>query len=62
VTYDIAREAARIRALAGLRTPDALIIATAVVTTADILVTNDRSWRTDAETVAPGLRVCVLSD
>ena len=62
VTYDIAREAARIRAVAGLRTPDALIIATAVVAGTDILVTNDRSWRTVAETVAPDLRVCILSD
>jgi len=62
VTYDIAREAARIRAAAGLRTPDALIIATAVVTGTDILVTNDRSWRAIAEATVPDLRLCVLSD
>ena len=63
VSYDVAREAARIRAVAGLRTPDALIIATAIVIEADILVTNDRSWRVlaEAEAYAPGLQVCLLS-
>ena len=44
VSYEIAREAARIRSVTELRTPDALIIATAVVTAADVVVTNDRSW------------------
>lgn len=61
VSYDIAREAARIRAATGFRTPDALIIATAIVIEADILVTNDRSWRAAAEAVAPDLRVLLLS-
>lgn len=61
VTYDIAREAARIRAETGLRTPDALIVATALVIEADILVTNDRSWPAAVETLASGLRVHLLS-
>jgi predicted nucleic acid-binding protein len=61
VSYEIAREAARIRAATGLRTPDALIIATALVTEVDILVTGDRSWRATTEVVAPGLRLCMLS-
>lgn len=61
VGYDIAREAARIRAATGLRTPDALIIATALVIEADMLVTNDRSWSAAVEAVAPGLRLCLLS-
>lgn len=62
VSYDIAREAARMRAATGIRTPDALIIATALVTGVDILVTNDRSWRAGAAAIAPGLKVCLLAD
>ncbi len=62
VTYDIAREAARIRAMSGIRAPDALIIATALVTGADVLVTNDRSWLLRQEVVAPSLDICLLAD
>jgi predicted nucleic acid-binding protein len=62
VSYDIAREAAQIRAATGLRTPEALIIATALVTGADVLVTNDRSWRAGAQAIVPGLRLCLLVD
>jgi len=62
VTYDIAREAARLRASTGVRAPDALIIATALVTQADVLVTNDRSWPTRLAPLAPGLTVCLLAD
>ena len=45
VTYDVAREAARLRASTDLPMPDALIVASAVVTGADLVVTDDRSWR-----------------
>lgn len=62
VSYDIAREAARIRSVTGLRTPDALIIASAVVTAADILLTNDLSWQAAVETAAPSLRVHRLAE
>ena len=62
VSYDIAREAARIRAVSGIRAPDALIIATALITGADILVTNDRSWLLRSEVIAPGLAVLLLAD
>lgn len=62
VTYDIAREAARIRASAGVRAPDALIIATALVIHADVLVTNDRSWPTRLAPLAPSLTLCLLTD
>ena len=62
VTYDIAREAARIQAGSGVRAPDALIIATALVTHADILVTNDRSWPTRLAPLVPTLTVCLLAD
>ena len=62
VNYDIAREAARVRATTGMRTPDALIVATALVTGVDLLVTNDRSWAAGLESIAPSLRLCLLTD
>ena len=62
VTYDVAREAARIRAATGLGTPDALIVASAIASNADVLVTNDRSWPTRLGDEIPGLDVLVLSD
>ena len=62
VTYDIAREAARIRADSDIRAPDALIIATAVVTKADMLVTNDRTLRNRAKLTVPELVICLLGD
>jgi predicted nucleic acid-binding protein len=62
VTYEIAREAARIRAISEIRAPDALVMATAVVTDADLLVTNDRSWPNRAKLAAPDLVICLLAD
>jgi predicted nucleic acid-binding protein len=62
VSYDIAREAARIRAVTNLRTPDALIIATALVTETHVLVTNDGSWASAGLAAAPGLEFCRLSE
>ena len=62
VTYEIAREAARLRAASDLRMPDALIIATALEEEVDVLVTNDRSWPAAIASVAPGIQVCVLAD
>lgn len=57
VTYDVAREAARIRASSDLRMPDALIVATARVSDADILVTGDRSWRLRLKALMPELGI-----
>ncbi len=62
VDYDIAREAARIRAATAMRMPDALILASAVVTDVDLLVTNDRAWKDRLPAHAPGLRLCLLGD
>lgn len=62
VTYEIAREAARVRAVSDIRAPDALIIATAVVTNADMLVTNDRSWPNRAKLAIPDLAICLMAD
>jgi predicted nucleic acid-binding protein len=39
----VAEEAARIRGVYNLKVPDAIIVATAVVHKADVLLTNDRS-------------------
>lgn len=50
-TYEVAREAARIRATTGLAMPDALVIASAAVTGIDFVLTNDRSWKGAAEAV-----------
>ena len=46
VTLDtaLARETARVRAATGLRTPDAIQVATARLARADAIVTNDRRW------------------
>lgn len=62
VDYDVAREGARLRAQSSLRTPDALILATAVVSGIDVLVTNDSAWKTHISALAPGLHLCVLTD
>lgn len=45
VTYGVAREAARVRAMTGLRMPVALVVASALAVDADFLVTSDHSWR-----------------
>ncbi len=44
VTRNIVLEAARIRALYGYRTPDAIILATAKEHSATLVVTNDQQW------------------
>jgi predicted nucleic acid-binding protein len=55
VTYDIAREAARVRAMTDLPMPDALIISSARVIGADLLVTIDRSWRPRLREILPDM-------
>jgi predicted nucleic acid-binding protein len=62
VTYEVAREAARLRAEAGLSTPDSLILATAVVAGATVVVTNDARWRASVQDALPGLAICCLED
>jgi predicted nucleic acid-binding protein len=62
VTYGVAREAARLRAATDLPMPDAIIVASAAVTDADILVTNDRAWPARLRPIVPDLSVVVLAD
>jgi predicted nucleic acid-binding protein len=55
VTLDtaLARETALVRAATGLRTPDAIQVATARLAGADAIVTNDRRW--DGKVTDPAL-------
>jgi predicted nucleic acid-binding protein len=45
INLAVAREAAKIRARLGFRTPDALIVATGIVHKVKYLVTNDGAWK-----------------
>ncbi len=45
LTFAVADEAARLRATHGLRTPDAIQLATARACGADMVLTNDAKWR-----------------
>jgi predicted nucleic acid-binding protein len=61
VTYDIAREAARLRAASDLPMPDALIVASALMLGADMIVTDDRAWSSRLGDVAPDLEILQLT-
>ncbi len=45
IDLGVAQEAASVRATQGLKTPDAIVVATAVVTQVGQLVTNDKRWK-----------------
>jgi predicted nucleic acid-binding protein len=60
VTYEIAREAARIRAETALRTPDALILATAAMVASSIVVANDDRWLGAIERAGLAVSLCHL--
>jgi predicted nucleic acid-binding protein len=60
VDYAVAREAARLRAESNLRTPDALIIATASVHNIPIVVANDDQWTKPIATSVPSVTLCHL--
>jgi predicted nucleic acid-binding protein len=59
IDHEVATEAARVRAMTGLRTPDALVIATALVEGIATLVTGDGQWER-AISGFEGLRVVQL--
>lgn len=61
VTYDVAREGARLRASTDLPMPDALIIASGLVVGADAIVTDDRTWRRRLRDVVPDLQIIQLT-
>ncbi|MBV6417056.1 MAG: hypothetical protein CMLOHMNK_01689 [Steroidobacteraceae bacterium] len=56
VSREILLEAAALRAAHGLRTPDAVHLATAVVANASAIVTNDAAWPR-----LPGIPLLILS-
>jgi predicted nucleic acid-binding protein len=58
----IAAEAARVRAATGLGLLDASILATAVLTSSNVLVTNDRALAAATPSIVPELRVLLLAD
>lgn len=57
ISKDIILQAAKIRACHGLRTPDAIVTATAIAAGASLLVTNDRHL-----SKVPGIQVFCLGD
>jgi uncharacterized protein len=57
ISRDILLQAATLRARHGLRTPDAIVLATAMAAEATLLVTNDRHF-----SKVPGIQVTCLSD
>lgn len=62
VTIAVAREAARIRAATAVRTPDAIILATAVQVGAMVVIGNDRSWSSVARRSNLPFRIALLAD
>jgi predicted nucleic acid-binding protein len=62
VDFLVAAEAARIRASTRLGMPDASILATGVLTTAQVLATNDRQLAGAASAVAPNIDVLLLAE
>ena len=61
MTVDVARVAARLRARHGgrLRLPDALVVATAEVLAADVLITTDRDWPSEVTDGGSTQLVCL---
>jgi predicted nucleic acid-binding protein len=62
VDYAIAREAARLSARTSLKTPDALIIATALGAGISIVVANDAKWASAIAGAAPAVTLCHLDE
>lgn len=58
LSVDLAKKTARVRASTGLKMPDSIQIATALVAGADVIVSNDKRWRNRTE----GLPVVLLDD
>jgi predicted nucleic acid-binding protein len=61
VAYEVAREGARLRASTDLPMRDALIVASAIIAGADVVVTADRSWRPRLLDVVPEVTVVQLT-
>ena len=59
IDYEVARKAAQVRARSTLRTPDTLLVATAIVLGIDLLLTND--GRLEAAAESEGVKIILLS-
>jgi predicted nucleic acid-binding protein len=57
----LAREAARVRASTGLRIPDAVIVATALIESIPTILSTDNQWRTAVASLG-GLTLVHLAD
>jgi predicted nucleic acid-binding protein len=53
---EVATTAAIVRAQSNLKTPDALIVASALVRRAQAVVTNDASWANRLAAIYPAIR------
>jgi predicted nucleic acid-binding protein len=62
VDFLVAAEGARLRARSCVGTPDALILATGVMTSCAALVTNDKGFAKAARDLVPEMAVHLLSD
>jgi predicted nucleic acid-binding protein len=63
ITFGVAHEAAAVRAQYGLKTPDALIVATGRIRSVRHVVSNDGEWRRKLGEVSSfGIAVCYLED
>lgn len=60
IDLPVAQEAASLRATFRFSAPDALIIATALVSQVGYLITNDRQWTTKLHSLSGRIRVCYL--
>jgi predicted nucleic acid-binding protein len=60
VDYDVARQAGRLRAVSGLKTPDGLVVATALSAGIPVVVANDARWANAIAAAAPTVTLCHL--
>ena len=60
IDLPVAQEAASVRAMFRLSPPDALIVATGLVSQVHHLVTNDGAWVRKLQPIAARIRVCQL--
>lgn len=60
IDLPVAQEAASVRATFRLSAPDALIVATGLVSQVHHLVTNDGAWGRKLQPIAARIRVCQL--
>ena len=60
--FAVAREAARVRSATRLPTPDAIVVASAIVSGAAHLVANDSGWSKALRVLGDPVRLCHLQD